>query len=174
MVEKMLRWYGEIHGLPWAALRYFNAAGADPDGELGEVHDPETHLIPRVIQAALGELPEVGIFGTDYPTPDGTAVRDYIHVTDLADAHVPRDRRLGGERWSAAAQPGHRSRPLGSRGGRHGREGIGTVRPGAGGAEASRGSARVGCGAGTGRRGAGLEAGSLRPRNDHHHCLALA
>jgi UDP-glucose-4-epimerase GalE len=88
MVEKVLRWYGEIHGLPWAALRYFNAAGADPDGELGEVHDPETHLIPRVIQAALGELPEVGIFGTDYPTPDGTAVRDYIHVTDLADAHV--------------------------------------------------------------------------------------
>ncbi|NNF54541.1 MAG: UDP-glucose 4-epimerase GalE, partial [Acidimicrobiales bacterium] len=88
MVEQLLRWYGEIHGLPWAALRYFNAAGADPDGELGEVHDPEPHLIPRVLQAALGQLPGVELYGTDYPTPDGTAIRDYIHVTDLAEAHV--------------------------------------------------------------------------------------
>ncbi|MBI3126265.1 MAG: UDP-glucose 4-epimerase GalE [Candidatus Tectomicrobia bacterium] len=88
MAEKALRWYGEVHGFRWTALRYFNAAGADPEGEIGEHHDPETHLIPLVIQAALGLRPQVEIFGTDYPTPDGTAMRDYIHVCDLADAHV--------------------------------------------------------------------------------------
>jgi len=88
MVEKLLRWYGEIYGLRWMALRYFNAAGADPDGEIGEDHDPETHLIPLVIGAALGTRSPVKMFGTDYPTPDGTAVRDYVHVMDLADAHL--------------------------------------------------------------------------------------
>jgi UDP-arabinose 4-epimerase len=87
MVEKMLRWYGDIHGLPWMALRYFNAAGADPDGEVGEDHDPETHIVPLSILALLGRDP-VRVFGTDYPTVDGTAVRDYVHVTDLASAHV--------------------------------------------------------------------------------------
>jgi UDP-glucose 4-epimerase len=95
MVEKMLRWYGEVHGLRWMALRYFNAAGADPDGEIGEDHDPETHLIPLVVGAAQGTRPPVGIFGTDYATPDGTAVRDYIHVMDLADAHLRALDRLG-------------------------------------------------------------------------------
>src|SRR2546429_9410457 len=70
------------------SLRYFNAAGADPDGELGEEHSPETHLIPLAIQAALGEKPALEIYGTDYPTPDRTAVRDYTHVMDLAEAHV--------------------------------------------------------------------------------------
>ncbi len=88
MVEKLLRWYGESYGLRWIALRYFNAAGADPDGELGEDHDPESHLIPLVIGAAQGTRPPVRIFGTDYPTPDGSAVRDYVHVMDLADAHL--------------------------------------------------------------------------------------
>ena len=88
MVEKILHWYNGAHGLRYAALRYFNAAGADPDGELGEDHDPETHLIPLAIEAALGRGKELSIFGTDYPTPDGTAVRDYIHVADLADAHI--------------------------------------------------------------------------------------
>ena len=87
-VERALHWYGHAYGIKWAALRYFNAAGADPEGELGEEHHPEPHLIPRVIQAALGELPHVEIFGTDYPTADGTAIRDYVHVTDLAAAHV--------------------------------------------------------------------------------------
>jgi UDP-arabinose 4-epimerase len=87
-VERVLRWYGEAYGLRWAALRYFNAAGADPDGELGEEHEPETHLIPLTIRAALGRGPALEIFGTDYPTPDGTALRDYIHVADLADAHL--------------------------------------------------------------------------------------
>jgi UDP-glucose-4-epimerase GalE len=94
MVEKILRWYGECYGLRWMALRYFNAAGADPDGEIGEDHDPETHLIPLVIGAALGTRPPVGIFGTDYDTPDGTAVRDYVHVMDLADAHLRALQRL--------------------------------------------------------------------------------
>ena len=87
-VERVLRWYGEAYGLGWTALRYFNAAGADPEGEIGEDHQPETHLIPLVIQAALGQRPDVEIYGTDYPTPDKTAIRDYIHVTDLAEAHV--------------------------------------------------------------------------------------
>jgi UDP-arabinose 4-epimerase len=88
MVEKMLRWFGEAEGLRWIALRYFNAAGADSDGELGEEHDPESHLVPLVIGAALETRPPVKMFGTDYSTPDGTAIRDYIHVTDLADAHL--------------------------------------------------------------------------------------
>lgn len=88
MGERLLRWFGECHGLGWVALRYFNAAGADPEGELGEEHEPETHLIPLVIGAALGVRGPVRVFGTDYPTPDGTAIRDYIHVSDLAQAHL--------------------------------------------------------------------------------------
>jgi UDP-glucose-4-epimerase GalE len=88
MMERALKWYGNAYDMGWIALRYFNAAGADLEGELGECHDPETHLIPLIIQAALGRRPYVEIYGTDYPTPDGTAIRDYIHVTDLAQAHV--------------------------------------------------------------------------------------
>ncbi len=87
IVERALRWYGAAHGISWVALRYFNAAGADLDGELGESHSPETHLIPLVLDSALGRG-TVEIYGDDYPTPDGTCVRDYIHVTDLAEAHV--------------------------------------------------------------------------------------
>jgi UDP-arabinose 4-epimerase len=87
-VERALRWYDVAHGIRFVSLRYFNAAGADAEGDIGEDHDPETHLIPLVIQAALGQRPQVQIFGTDYATPDGSAVRDYIHVTDLARAHV--------------------------------------------------------------------------------------
>jgi UDP-arabinose 4-epimerase len=93
-IERVLHAYGHAYGLRWVTLRYFNAAGADPDGELGEDHDPETHLIPLVIQAALGRRPSIEVFGTDYPTPDGTAIRDFIHVTDLADAHVRALRHL--------------------------------------------------------------------------------
>lgn len=88
MVERLLHWFGEACGLRWAALRYFNACGADPEGELGEDHYPESHLIPRVIGAALGRLPQIEVFGTDFPTPDGTCIRDYIHVCDLASAHL--------------------------------------------------------------------------------------
>jgi len=87
-IEKTLHWLDVAYGLKSVALRYFNAAGADPDTEIGEDHDPETHLIPLIIQSALGQRPYVEIFGTDYTTADGTAVRDYIHVSDLADAHV--------------------------------------------------------------------------------------
>jgi UDP-glucose-4-epimerase GalE len=87
-MERVLDWYGAAYGLRTACLRYFNAAGADPEGELGEVHDPETHLIPRVIEAALGSGDGIDIYGTDYPTRDGTAIRDFVHVSDLAYAHV--------------------------------------------------------------------------------------
>ncbi len=87
MVEQMLRWYHEIHGLRYAALRYFNAAGATPP-ERGEAHRPESHLIPLVLQVPLGQREKVFIFGDDYPTPDGTCIRDYIHIRDLASAHV--------------------------------------------------------------------------------------
>ena len=88
MVERMLAWADRVHGLRYAALRYFNAAGADPDGALGEDHRPETHLIPLAIDAALGRRPPLAVFGTDYPTPDGTCIRDYVHVSDLATAHL--------------------------------------------------------------------------------------
>ncbi|MCX6567299.1 MAG: UDP-glucose 4-epimerase GalE [Candidatus Aminicenantes bacterium] len=88
MVEEILRDYDRAYGLRYVSLRYFNAAGADPEGELGERHDPETHLIPNVLRAVSGHGPALSVFGTDFPTPDGTAIRDYIHVTDLAAAHV--------------------------------------------------------------------------------------
>jgi len=88
MIENVLHWYGKAYGLRSVSLRYFNAAGADPEGEIGEDHSPETHLIPLVIAAAQGKISEIEIFGTDYDTKDGTAVRDYIHVCDLATAHV--------------------------------------------------------------------------------------
>ncbi len=87
LVERMLAWFHQIHGLRYASLRYFNAAGAvSPDR--GEAHQPETHLIPRILNVALGRIEHVNIFGTDYPTPDGTCIRDYIHVSDLAVAHL--------------------------------------------------------------------------------------
>ncbi len=98
-VERALGWYGAAHGLRSVALRYFNAAGADPEGEIGERHEPETHLVPIAMETALGRRPSMDIYGTDYGTPDGTAIRDYVHVTDLADAHARALRHLlqGGE-----------------------------------------------------------------------------
>jgi UDP-glucose 4-epimerase len=86
--EKALRWFHETYGIDYLSLRYFNAAGAEVGGTVGEDHEPETHLIPLVLDAAMGRKAEVQIMGTDYPTPDGTCVRDYIHVSDLASAHV--------------------------------------------------------------------------------------
>ncbi|MBC8063830.1 MAG: UDP-glucose 4-epimerase GalE [Chlorobia bacterium] len=86
--EGLLRWFEDAYGIRSVALRYFNAAGADPDGELGEDHDPETHLIPNAILAAMGRKPTLSLFGADYPTRDGTNERDYVHVADLASAHV--------------------------------------------------------------------------------------
>ncbi|MEO0758142.1 MAG: UDP-glucose 4-epimerase GalE [Cyanobacteria bacterium J06648_16] len=88
MVEQMLQDFQSAYGLQAVCFRYFNAAGADPEGRLGEDHNPETHLIPLVLQTALGKRDNIAIFGTDYPTRDGTCIRDYIHVADLADAHV--------------------------------------------------------------------------------------
>lgn len=87
-IERILTDYTSAYGLKAVMLRYFNACGADPDGETGEDHDPETHLIPRGLMAAAGLIPSLDLFGTDYPTPDGTCIRDYIHVTDLAQGHV--------------------------------------------------------------------------------------
>jgi UDP-glucose 4-epimerase len=87
MVERIFRDYARAYGLRFAALRYFNAAGADPEGEIGESHRPETHLIPLALDAAAGRRKDFKVFGTDYETPDGSCVRDYIHVMDLAKAH---------------------------------------------------------------------------------------
>jgi UDP-glucose-4-epimerase GalE len=87
-VEKILQQYGRAYGLKFISLRYFNAAGADPEGQLGEMHQPETHLIPSLLLSLLGEKKRFSLFGSDFSTPDGTAIRDYIHVKDLAKAHV--------------------------------------------------------------------------------------
>jgi UDP-glucose-4-epimerase GalE len=87
-VEHALADYAAAYNWGFAALRYFNAAGASPDGDIGEDHDPETHLIPLILQAVMGQRPAITVFGDDYPTPDGTCIRDYIHVDDLAEAHL--------------------------------------------------------------------------------------
>ena len=94
VIEQMLRDYAHAYGWSYAALRYFNAAGASPDGDLGEDHTPESHLIPLVLQVALGQRDQISIFGDDYPTADGTCIRDYIHVDDLATAHLAALERL--------------------------------------------------------------------------------
>jgi UDP-glucose 4-epimerase len=103
-LERTLHWAECVHGLSYASLRYFNAAGADPAGRLGEDHRPESHLVPLVIDAALGRRAELEVYGNDYPTPDGTCLRDYVHVTDLADAHLLALDRL--ERSSIVANLG--------------------------------------------------------------------
>jgi UDP-glucose-4-epimerase GalE len=108
VVERVLEDYCRAYDLGYAALRYFNAAGAAADGTLGEDHDPETHLIPLVLQVALGKRDHIDIFGTDYPTPDGTCVRDYIHVDDLAAAHVSALEKLTpGTEWKLNLGTGH-------------------------------------------------------------------
>src|SRR5258706_8210163 len=110
MVEKMLAWFDSIHHLRSVSLRYFNASGADPDGQLGEEHEPETHLIPLMLRAVKTGKP-LTIFGDDYPTPDGTCIRDYIHVVDLAEAHIVAvESLLGGgptDRFNAGTSQGH-------------------------------------------------------------------
>ena len=88
MVERILEDYETAYGLHSVCLRYFNAAGDDPEGEVGEMHDPETHIIPLILDAAIGKRESIKVFGTDYPTKDGSCIRDYIHVLDLADAHI--------------------------------------------------------------------------------------
>jgi UDP-glucose 4-epimerase len=101
-IERMLGAYGRAYGLQWAAMRYFNAAGSDVDAGLDERHDPETHLVPIVVDAALGRREAVTVFGRDYDTPDGTCVRDYIHVLDLCDAHLAALEHLAAGRESGA------------------------------------------------------------------------
>ncbi|MFC6232198.1 UDP-glucose 4-epimerase GalE [Paenibacillus allorhizosphaerae] len=98
-MEKMMRWFDTAHGIKHVSLRYFNAAGAHEGGRIGEDHSPETHLVPLVLQVALGQRPHISVFGDDYATADGTCIRDYIHVTDLADAHILAVEKLraGGE-----------------------------------------------------------------------------
>ena len=108
-VEHTLDWYGRAYGLKYMALRYFNAAGADPALETGEVHDPETHLIPLVLEAAYGRREGISVFGSDYDTPDGTCVRDYIHVLDLSAAHTLALRYLEGGGQSMALNLGNGS-----------------------------------------------------------------
>jgi UDP-glucose 4-epimerase len=104
--ERMLAAYARAYGLKYASLRYFNAAGADPDGGVGERHDPETHLIPIVLDAALGRREDVKVFGRDYDTPDGTCIRDYVHVLDLCDAHLAALEYLAGGGESGAFNVG--------------------------------------------------------------------
>jgi len=104
--EQALEAYDRAYGLRYASLRYFNAAGADDSGEIGELHNPETHLIPLALHAAAGTGPEIQIFGSDYPTPDGTCIRDYIHVNDLAEAHVKALAHLNAGKESFAANLG--------------------------------------------------------------------
>lgn len=109
IVEQILADYAQAYGLRYVALRYFNAAGADPDGEIGERHDPETHLVPLALLAAAGRAPALEVFGDDYDTLDGTCVRDYVHVSDLARAHVLALRHLvnGGGSFAANLGSGH-------------------------------------------------------------------
>jgi UDP-glucose 4-epimerase len=114
MIERALRWASQVHGLRYACLRYFNAAGADPAGRLGEDHRPESHLIPLVIDAALGRRPALDVYGDDYPTPDGTCIRDYVHVSDLAEAHLLAVRQLdqGSITWNLGNGAGHSVRQV--------------------------------------------------------------
>ncbi|NRA96786.1 MAG: UDP-glucose 4-epimerase GalE [Planctomycetes bacterium] len=106
-VERILADYGHAYGMKYVALRYFNAAGAHPDGIIGEHHDPETHLIPLVVHAGQGKRPDIKVFGDDYETPDGTCIRDYIHILDLADAHLLGLEYLRGGGESAAFNLGN-------------------------------------------------------------------
>lgn len=105
--EKILKRYGEAYGLKSVSLRYFNAAGADSEGRIGESHAPETHLIPLILKAAKGEMEHLSVFGEDYETPDGTCIRDYIHVNDLADAHILALDRFKSDELTAAFNLGN-------------------------------------------------------------------
>jgi UDP-glucose 4-epimerase len=114
MIERALRWAGQVHGLRSACLRYFNAAGADPAGRMGEDHRPESHLIPLVIDAALGRRAALDVYGDDYPTADGTCIRDYVHVSDLASAHLLAVEALdrGSLVWNLGNGAGHSVRQV--------------------------------------------------------------
>ena len=171
-IERALPHLERAHGLRWVALRYFNAAGADPDGELGEDHSPEIHIVPRAI-AASGGTAGLQVFGDDYPTPDGTCLRDYVHVTDLADAHV-RALEAMVETGRSNVQPGHGPSPFGAGSDRRGRAGDGP--PGAVDARAAAAgrSGRALRGAAQGAGGAALDTTISGPRIDRPHGLGVA
>ena len=165
-VEQALPHFERAYGIRSIRLRYFNAAGADPDGDLGEDHDPEIHLIPRALDAARGGSP-FELFGEDYPTPDGTCIRDYVHVTDLADAHVRALSRLLEGGASSTYNLGSGATLLGPRSARCRRAGDGTPRTRRVGRPAprrSRGPIRL---VSAHSRGAWLGAAAREPRN---HC----
>ena len=174
MIERVLYWLGAAHGMRHALLRYFNAAGADPEGEIGEDHEPETHLIPLILDAALGRRPAIDIYGTDYPTPDGTAIRDYIHVQDLAEAHVRAIDHSARRRRSLALN-------LGTGRGHSVREVIAAAERVTGRSiarretrAAARRSARSGRRCRARARSSGLDAAALGPRHHHRDGLGLA
>ena len=173
-IERALLWYGEAYGVRSVSLRYFNAAGADPEGEIGECHAPETHLVPLALQAALGIGPPLEVYGTDYPTPDGTAIRDYIHVADLAAAHLlALEHLLEGQR-QRCAQPRHRPRPFGARGDRRRRDRGRQGGPKARGGAASRRSGDARRRSGAGRRSARLASADIGSQDDHRKRVRLA
>ncbi len=174
MVERMIQDFAVAHKLKFAMLRYFNASGADPDNQIGEDHTPETHLIPLALDAAAGRRPNLTVFGSDYDTPDGTCIRDYIHVTDLAAAHICALEALKGGRPSARLQSRQRARRVGAGGDRHCRARHRPADPRrARRAAAGRpGNAHHGLQQGAAR--AGLGSGHHRPRPDHRHGLGLA
>ena len=174
MVERILSDFRPAYGLRSIALRYFNACGADPDSEIGEMRDPETHLIPRAMMALQGHIADFAVFGSDFETPDGTPIRDYVHVADLADAHVAALRLLAFWRAGRGFQPRHRARPFSE--GSVGRDRARSRRTTAG----RDGTAQGRRSGGTGRRpGArpqriGLRPDALGPRDHRSNSLGLA
>ena len=173
-IEDMARDFGAAHGLRTVTFRYFNVAGADPEAEIGEAHDPETHLVPLMLQAVAGKRPALTVHGTDYETPDGTCIRDYVHVWDLVAAHVLGLERLLGGGGVAALQPRHGHRLFGARGGRceprrHQPRGAGGRRAAASG---RRGAAGLGLDARG--RGARLGAGAIDDAADDRRRMGLA
>ena len=174
VVEHMLQDFSMAYGIGYVCLRYFNAAGADPDGEIGESHRPETHIIPLAIKTALGERSSFEIFGTDYATPDGTAVRDYVHVSDLASAHLLALRHLLGGGRSAALN-------LGTGRGHSVKQIVAAVERLSGRAVPVKEGPRrtgdpsvLGCRCLRGSQGSGLEAATQVPGRHHRHCAELA
>jgi len=175
MVEQILQDFQVAHGIRSISLRYFNAAGADPDGEIGEAHDPETHLIPLVLEVAGGQRPHITVFGEDYDTPDGTCIRDYIHVTDLAQAHVLAVEALAsGRPVPASLQPGQWPRLFRQRGHCHRSSRDRKADPGANGSTSTWGSPALGGRCRCHLSGSQLETSLHRPGRDHSNCLALA
>ena len=174
MVERILADFRPAYGLRSIALRYFNACGADPDAEIGELRDPETHLIPRAMMALQGHIDDFAVFGSDFPTPDGTAIRDYIHVADLADAHVAALERLlagdAGGVFNLGTGRGYSVQQVLQRD----RAGGGRTPAGRGGAAAGRRSGGAGGRSGARSAGAGVCAKPVGSGDDRADRLGVA